>query len=98
MFYFKVINNIIYCINLFILIIFSISILIPRFINISNTHTKINKNIGNIWAYIINNVTNNKIQNNVKFKYATTSMNNISKLLVVIIEIAIVVMLILTMI
>ena len=42
-------------------------------------------NFGNIWAYIINNVINNKIQNNVKLKYAITSMNNISKLLVVII-------------
>ena len=31
-----------------------------------------------MWAYIINNVTNSKIQNNVKFKYAITSMNNIS--------------------
>ena len=31
-----------------------------------------------MWAYIIDNVTNNKIQNNVKLKYAITSMNNIS--------------------
>ena len=29
-------------------------------------------------AYIIDNVTNNKIQNNVKLKYAITCMNNIS--------------------
>ena len=28
-----------------------------------------------MWAYIIDNVTNNKIQNNVKLKYAITSMN-----------------------
>ena len=44
MFKFNVINNIIYCINLFILIVFNISILIPKYINISNTHTKININ------------------------------------------------------
>ena len=31
-----------------------------------------------MWAYIIDNVTNNKIYNNVKLKYATTSMSNIS--------------------
>ena len=78
MFTFNVINNIIYCINLFILIVFNVSILIPRYINISNTQTKIYKNIGNIWAYIIDNNTYNKIQNNVKLKYASTSMNNIS--------------------
>ena len=29
-------------------------------------------------AYIVDDVTNNKIQNNVKLKYAITSMNNIS--------------------
>ena len=43
------------------MIVFSISILIPGYTNISNTHTKINKNIGNMWAYIIDNVTDNKI-------------------------------------
>ena len=53
MFTFNVINNIIYCINLFILIVFSKFILIPRYINISNTHTKINKNICSMRAYII---------------------------------------------
>ena len=47
-----------------------------------------------MWACIINNITNSKIQNNVKFKYAITSMNNIST----IIGISIVVMLILAMI
>ena len=31
-----------------------------------------------MWAYIIDNVTNNKIYNNVKLKYAITSMNNVS--------------------
>ena len=31
-----------------------------------------------MWAYIIDNVTNTKIQNNVKLKYAITSMNDIS--------------------
>ena len=29
-----------------------------------------------MWAYIIDNVTNNNIQNNVKIKYAITSMNS----------------------
>ena len=29
-----------------------------------------------MWAYIIDNVTNNKISNNVKLKFAITSMNN----------------------
>ena len=47
-----------------------------------------------MWAYIIYNVTNNKIQNNIKLKYAITSMNNISSY----IRRAIVVMLILAMI
>ena len=47
-----------------------------------------------MWAYIINNNTINKIQNNVKFIYAITSMNNISSY----IRRAIVVMLILAMI
>ena len=30
-----------------------------------------------MWAYIIDNITNNKILNNIKLKYAITSMNNI---------------------
>ena len=47
--------------KLFILIVLSISILIPRYINISNTHSKINKNIGNVCTYIIDINTNNTI-------------------------------------
>ena len=31
-----------------------------------------------MWIYIIDNVTNNKILNNIKLKYSITSMNNIS--------------------
>ena len=31
-----------------------------------------------MWAYIIDNITNNKILNNIKLKYAITSMNIIS--------------------
>ena len=31
-----------------------------------------------MWAYIINDLTNNKIQNNIKLKCAITSMNNVS--------------------